>query len=225
MTNQPGQTIAPQNKWRPEIIATVAAGIGALASAVIAAITLSFLSSQEKATYLSNLYNKQVDTLAGVETAAFEFMNLVYADHLIRPTRAEIGDLAEFQKKLIARNGEYQKADYKITTARLSLALVAPKALDQAIGLPETTASNIIEAIREFEKASPTEETLNHLLQKVRESEAIVNDWDETVLACLEEYLPEGMPLDNGRIDKCHMAGGKHRPEPSPLFREEDKVK
>jgi hypothetical protein len=166
--------------WRPDIWGAFAGGIGAVASAVIAAVTLSFLSSQEKATYLSNLYNKQVDTLANLEVAYFEYANLLFDDHLVLPTRQEIGDIAAFQQHLIARESDYRRADYKITNARLAAAVVAPQKLQELIGLPEGAAAHFFEAIKEFERQKPTEENLETFLRIIDDiNQTEVEDWDE----------------------------------------------
>lgn len=76
--------------FRADTIAACASAIGAIASAIAATYALVFLSHQEEiartqlqATYLSNLFDKQVDSLASLQATTAEFSELVNHDQLV----------------------------------------------------------------------------------------------------------------------------------------------
>src|SRR5260370_12143223 len=111
-TEQPSRNGSSANNAKRSIrwdtIAAIASAIGAIASAGIAAYALQFISRQEEiarnqvqATYLSNLYARQVDNFAALETALKEFYDETY---ILRISPHPI-DISKYQGDVIRNMG------------------------------------------------------------------------------------------------------------------------
>src|SRR5258708_1365434 len=77
----------------PNTIATIASAIAAIASAFAAIVALLYLAHQEdtakeqlRATYLSNLYNKQVDSFGALQLAIRDFEDAADRLHFDNPS-------------------------------------------------------------------------------------------------------------------------------------------
>jgi hypothetical protein len=94
-------------KVRPDTIAACASALAAVASAIVAAYALVFLSHQEdiakqqlQATYLSNLYTKQVDGIAALQNATQEFETSDFYQKVAAAVFGDIPDLPKYQNDI-----------------------------------------------------------------------------------------------------------------------------
>jgi hypothetical protein len=136
MSEQPSRTGSSTNNAKRSIrwdtIAAIASAIGAIASAGIAAYALKFISRQEEiaqnqvqATYLSNLYARQVDNFAALETALKEFYD---ETDILRVSSTSI-DIVKYQGDVIKNMAALDRAKSKLIVRWHAMNLVGPPSL------------------------------------------------------------------------------------------------
>jgi hypothetical protein len=205
---------------RAEMLAAIASAIAAGFSAYAAIHTFGYLERQEnilrqekdvltqqlEATYLSNLYNKQVESIATLESAIFTFAKLTFADHLIPADQLKTNDIAAFEKTISGRHAEYLKAGLVINNAVNAVDLVAPSELtEQAISVSIVYYTGIVAAIQDFKESAPNQDSWKVFVQKLSYANSVVDMWDDVVLPCMARWLGKGKPITTERVEECHI--------------------
>ncbi len=114
-----------------ETVAAVASAVGTIASALLAAYGVTFLSHQEdiakqqlQATYLSTLYSKQVDSFATFAAALSDFDHEI-ADFHWNPNEPHMS-FDELKKKIVDNDEKYQRSYVSLEQKNQELQLITP---------------------------------------------------------------------------------------------------
>ena len=198
--------------FRADTIAACASAIGAIASAIAATYALVFLSHQEEiartqlqATYLSNLFDKQVDSLASLQATTAEFSELVNHDQLvgiqnIDYDHARAGVINTYYKTLKDQYSKYDNMIYTMDAKTEAVFLVVPESLLRIVQIPLNTSSKIASAVKEFTKGEPTKETFNAFAADVSKNLDALAQWQDLYLNCFRDILAGGKPMTANNV-------------------------
>jgi hypothetical protein len=195
-------------------IAACASAIGAVASAVAAIYALVFLYHQEEiartqlqATYLSNLFTKQVDSLASLQATLSEFFEMLFHDQMLdmidNETTHNADDITKYYNHLKERYPTYDKMIYTISAKTAAVYLVVPKSLGKVVEIPLAAFKKITKTMREFIEGEPTKETFDRFGKDMREKLDTLGQWLDIYVDCLRNILAGGQPITVGNVTPC----------------------
>jgi hypothetical protein len=198
-------------RMRMDVVAAVASAVGAVASAIVAIYALSYLAPQEeiargqlRATYLSILYNKQVDGFAALEVSVLNF--LVKAQKLRAPSvavannisRLSSNEWAQLIKEALSGRDEFA-TDVKLKTT--SVALVFPDALRDAITVPSRAVNEIMWEADTFSRSAGTDQDFSRYASSTDTNFSELDQWIKKMPDCVQSIFGRGAPITNQ--DKC----------------------
>jgi hypothetical protein len=222
-TQQPQATAPPplppaHRTVRWDTVAAIASAIGAVASAAIAAYALLFFVHQEdiarnqlEATYQSNVYSKQVDSLAALQVALNNFQNSPLIDDLsIGQTMlysATLNDdmIDKYQTSVIKDRDLLIETIPKISVAAEELALISPDPIRNTLGelfrlLYEIRATMFRYAIVKMHK-----DDVQNFSTDTRKLVDEVSSLQQDLERCFGDSLPHGYPLTEDRVKDCQL--------------------
>jgi hypothetical protein len=201
---------------RADTIAACASAIGAVASAVAAIYALLFLSHQEeiartqlRATYLSNLFSKQVDGLASLQGTLSEFVERVAHDQIFDATEHDAGDdisdadIEKYYNRIKERYFRYDNVIYTIAAKTEAVYLVMPKSFAGVVERPKTASRNLTSSMKEFIEKKPTRAAFFTFAKDMRENVEQLDEWINTNVDCLRNILAGGQPITDGNVTPC----------------------
>jgi hypothetical protein len=200
---------------RAETIAAVASAIAAVASAIVAAYALVFLSHQEeiakkqvRATYLTNLYNKQVDSFAALETALSKVEASSAGLHIRRLyLRKQLDDsFQNLYKEALSAGYEQFNSDLDVLAAKTDeLSLVTPETFTQIAQQPIKRYLAIRDEVSGFLLASQSLDAFHALQASIEIHQANLALWKKYVIPCARRILAKGNPIISQELDHCEM--------------------
>jgi hypothetical protein len=197
--------------FRAETIAACASAIGAVASAVAAIYALVFLYHQEEiartqlqATYLSNLFSKQVDRLASLQATVSEFSEMIFHDQILEmiDDNNTVNEAAvnDFYNRLKERYPTYDNMTYTIAARAAALYLVVPKSLGSVVEIPLAASKKITSTMKDFIKEKPTTETFKRFAKNMEKKLDPLGQWLDLYVDCLRNILADGQPITVGNV-------------------------
>jgi hypothetical protein len=196
--------------FRAETIAACASAIGAVASAVAAIVALVFLQHQEEiartqlqATYLSNLFSKQVDSLGSLMATISEFTALVDHDklyHMIASAEFKDSDIDTYYNRVKEQYSRYDNMSSTIFAKTEALYILVPKSLKQVIGTAFDASRDITSNMKNFIEKKPTKETYFKFSE---EMQGPVDQLDRFDVECLRKILASGQPITDYNVTSC----------------------
>jgi hypothetical protein len=196
----------PPRLIRADTVAAIASAIGALASAFIAAYALLFLSHQEdiaqkqlQATYLSNLFAKQVDAVAAVQTELSEF----YEKTAILRRQPAAQDLTKFQTEVTANLDAINHAHNNLVRALNVLSLISPDSLSQLSDEISSVTYKTLRQAGEFAQGDPTPERFAAFSHQMADAFGRINGWYLKSHKCFKSILAQGKTIANEEIQSC----------------------
>jgi hypothetical protein len=187
--------------------------MGAIASAVVAAYALVFLSHQEsiaqqqvKATYLANLYTKQVESIAALQAAFNEFDHTAYSVKAMAAVLDPVSDVPAFQSELKALQGAPFTKLNEVNIKRNSVTLITPKSFSAAVLDLDITYSGYEATIVTFLQGPSTEQASKQFSEQLRKIVDDIERKSNFVWGCASKILATGRPIDESTMSEC--AGG-----------------
>src|SRR5258708_1308557 len=194
----------------PNTIATIASAIAAIASAFAAIVALLYLAHQEdtakeqlRATYLSNLYNKQVDSFGALQLAIRDFEDAADRLHFDNPSM-HMSNLDQYHSDVVKEFDTYRKSARVVWDKIETLLLVTPKSFEQIISAPGYNTTFISNASYHFTLQSPTQETLNSLVNDTSKAYKFLNQWKHSVPKCIQAIFIQGSPIKENDAKTCN---------------------
>jgi hypothetical protein len=201
-----------EKRVRWETVAAIASAIGALASATVAIPALLLAKHQEdiakdqvRATYLSNLYSKQVDAVASLENSISTFQ--VYAaEHGLfcdRPVSGKVfkkiqPDAVREYSRLLENIGQSQSV--------LSFTVVPPFAAYVAV--PYALMSDLVQKSTDFVAKNGNDDGYNKLCNNNQVDLRELDNWRLKFSQCVQPIFVEGSNLTEDRLRVCNPEVG-----------------
>jgi hypothetical protein len=200
-----------QKVLEPNTVATIASAIAAIASAVVAIVALIYLARQEgvakeqlRATYLSNLYTKQVDSFGALELAIRDFEDVADRLHFdYGSSDVHMDNLDQYHSKVVKEFEIYRKSARTVWDKVETLLLVTPKSFEQIISAPGRNTNVISVAAYNFTLQPPTQEALNSLVKDASVSYELLNQWKQSVPKCIQAIFIQGSPIKESDAKTC----------------------
>ena len=195
----------------PNTVATIASAIAAIASAVAAIVALIYLAHQEdtakeqlRATYLSNLYTKQVDSFGALELAIRDFEDVADRLHFDHGSgNVHMDNLDQYHSNVVKEFETYRKSARAVWDKVETLLLVTPKSFEQIISAPGHNTNVISVAAYHFTLQPPTQETLNSLVKDASVSYKLLNQWKQSIPNCVQAIFVQGSPIKENDAKTC----------------------
>ena len=205
-----GATSQCKRSMRTDTIAACASAVGAIASAFLAAYALTYVSHQEQiardqlqATYLANLYSKQIENFAGLQSKLDKLWLLSIRDQLLAPhinTAAE----AENYRSTLGKNAfEYKEMHYQIITSVAALKLLTPRNFHSSLQIAQETAATIYSEIESFLTLPYKEDSLKKFVDSIDPNLQLLLEWNEVVSECVQVPLSQGITITEERVKAC----------------------
>ena len=191
-------------------IAVVACAIAAVASGGAAIVALIYSNqatkiaeNQLQATYLSNLYNKQVDGITALSSATNQVTSsdyFLYTQTIrIYPERiSNIKDLQTGVKKSGADFNQRQLSSY--FSAAHAVGLVSPLPLAMYMRFPITKLEDAMKAFNEYIVSLPTLDNLQHFSSLSNTAFDAFLESNQNIERCGQAVLPKGTPITEERL-------------------------
>jgi hypothetical protein len=196
----------------PSTVATVASAIAAVASAIAAVVALIYLAHQEntareqlRATYLSSLYTKQVDSFAALELSIRDFEDVADRLHFddAGSGNVHLSDLNQYHSDVVKEFDAYRKSARTVWDRVEVLRLVTPKSLEQIISAPGIYINSISVKAYDFTVQAPTQNTFDSLMKDTSVAYKLLNQWKQSVPKCIQTIFIQGTPITADDAKTC----------------------
>jgi hypothetical protein len=224
-TEQPSRNDGSGNNAKRSIrwdtIAAIASAISAIVSAGIAAYALSFLSRQEEiarnqlqATYLSNLYARQVDNFAALETALSEF----YEQTGVLRISSAPKEIAKYQGDVTSNMDAFHRARSNLIRRWHAMNLTAPRSFNRVADEVSIVTNEILERASEFVQAEATQERFNAFNEEMKEGFRRLDAWYTQAPECVRNIFIKGYTITDEGLADCKFSGELSQWPPPPIF-------
>jgi hypothetical protein len=203
----------PRKSLNYNVIFTIANAVAAIASACAAIYALTVASSQVRvakeqidATYLSNLYTKQIDGIGSFETAIDKFTLFLDRDALIDISIVPTLDLAtQIQSVMISHRNEYLDVYIQVTDDGNVLKLILPKLLHKHLDYGPKTIRDFLLTVTEFEKTKVSNASVKSFSEGASRFRASSLKWHDQFFKCMHDMLDGGKPVTQDLAKKCNF--------------------
>jgi hypothetical protein len=193
------------------VIFTIANAVAAVASACAAIYALTVASSQVQvakeqigATYLSNLYTKQIDGIGSFETAIDKFTLFLERDALIDSPIVLPLDLArKIQSVMKSHQKEYLDIYTQVTYESNVLKLTMPMLLHKQLDYGVKTIGDFLFSITEFEGNEVSDTSVKSFSEGASRFLTSSHTWHDQFFKCMHDILQGGNPVTAAAAKAC----------------------
>jgi hypothetical protein len=193
------------------VILTIANAVAAVASACAAIYALNVASSQVQvaknqieATYLSNLYTKQIDGIRSFETAVDNFIMSLKKDSLFDGAILVSADaMNEIQSVMKSHRQQYFDEYTQITNFSNVLKLVLPISLHKHLDYGRDASRTFLFRAIQFASTKASDASLKILYDEANRIDASTRKWHDQFFLCMHDVLQGGNAVTEATTKAC----------------------